>query len=53
MTHAWQWDNEEDEKAKDEDEAAKDFDGEEVYEMKGEKLKRKRRVSAKRGSANM
>jgi len=36
VKHAWEWDDEEDEKAKDEDEAAEDLDdGEENDEMKG------------------
>ena len=35
VKQAWEWDNEVEEKAKDDDEAAKDLDGD---EMKGEEL---------------
>jgi hypothetical protein len=39
VKHAWEWDDEEEEKAKDEDDAAEDLDdGEESDEMKGEEL---------------
>ena len=39
VKHAWEWNDEEEDAAKDDDEAAKDLDdGEEGYEGKGEEL---------------